>query len=215
MKLLGQEKGDIEPLVPETAVFNFSGESSSGKTSVRLASMSIAGASDRAGTLDFTRRGLAELANDHNDLPFATDDTENVEAGTGVLVGSLKSLVNMLPGGRSKKISKGVDPARFPELRWSTFGLSSSPLPISVLAAKCNWKMSPGHKVRLLDIGVPGPKKVAFSTVSQDPRQPREAKLEPRWPTPTRLFKPSRQHVSNLDSVPHGKGQVEAHLQTH
>ena len=48
---------------------------------------------------------------------------------------------------------------RFPELRWTTFGLCSSPQPLSVLAAKYRWEMSLGDKVRLPDIGVPGPKR--------------------------------------------------------
>ncbi|MFZ0846050.1 MAG: DUF927 domain-containing protein [Pseudolabrys sp.] len=154
-----QAKGKNDILVTETAVFDLSGRSSSGKSSACLAAMSLAGSPDRMGTLDFSRRGLAEMANDHNDLPFATDDTEKAEDGPGVLVRSLKALVHMLPAGRSKTISRGVDPTRFPELRWSTFGLCSSPLPISVLADKNHWQMSPGDKVRLLDIGVPGPKR--------------------------------------------------------
>jgi Domain of unknown function (DUF927) len=157
VKLRWQAKGQVEALVPETAVFNLSGKSSSGKTSVCLAAMSVAGSPDRAATFDFSRRGLAELANDHNDLPFATDDTEKAEDAPRVLVSSLKALVHMLPSGRSKTISRGVDLMRFPELRWSTFGLCSSPRPISVLAAKYNWEISPGDMVRLFDIPVPGP----------------------------------------------------------
>jgi Domain of unknown function (DUF927) len=43
----------------ETGVFNFSGRSSSGKSSVILAAMSLAGSPGRAGTLDVSPRGLA------------------------------------------------------------------------------------------------------------------------------------------------------------
>jgi hypothetical protein len=158
VRLRRQAKGKIEALVPETAVFNLSGKSSSGKSSACLAAMSLAGSPDRVGSLDFTRRGLAEMANDHNDLPFATDDTEKAEDGPGGLIRSLKALVHMLPGGRSKTISRGVDPVRFPELRWTTFGLCTSPRPVFVLAAESHWTLSPGDEVRLFNIKVPGPK---------------------------------------------------------
>jgi hypothetical protein len=117
--------------------------------------MSLAGSPDRAQTPDCTRRALAEMASDSNSLPFVLDDTEKTQ--DDVLVETLKSIVHIVPGGRSKKISRGVDQARFPDLRWSTFGLSSSPKPIAELAAKANWEMTPGDKVRLPDISVPDP----------------------------------------------------------
>jgi hypothetical protein len=59
---------DLGPLVRETADFNFSGRSSSGKSSVCLATLSLLSSPDRAGTLDFSKRGLAEMASDSNDL---------------------------------------------------------------------------------------------------------------------------------------------------
>jgi Domain of unknown function (DUF927) len=74
---------DLAPLVRETAVFNLSGISSSGKSSVGLAAVSLAGSPDRAGTLDFSRRGLAEMASDSNDLLAVLDDTEKAEDGAG------------------------------------------------------------------------------------------------------------------------------------
>jgi hypothetical protein len=119
----------------------------------------LAGSPDRAGTLDFSARGLAELASDSNDLLLVLDDTEKAEDGPGVLVRALKSVVHTVPGGRSKIISRGADQTRFPRLRWSTFGLSSSPRPIPTLAKARRWTMSAGDRVRLFDISVPGPKK--------------------------------------------------------
>jgi hypothetical protein len=139
----------------ETGVFNFSGRSSSGKSSVILAAMSLAGSPDRAGTLDFSKRGLAEMASDSNDILLGLDDTEKAEDGAGILVKTLKGLVHTVPGGRSKRISRGVDQSRFPLLHWSTFGLCSSPKPISKLAMENSWNMTPGDKVRLFDIHVP------------------------------------------------------------
>jgi hypothetical protein len=146
---------DLAPLVRETAVFNLSGKSSSGKSSVCLAALTMAGSPDRAGGLDFSRRGLAERASDSNDLAFVADDSEKAEDGPGALVANLKGLVHMLPGGQSKHISRGAE--KFPALRWSTFGLSSSPRSIERLAREHRWKMTAGDKVRLFNISVPGP----------------------------------------------------------
>jgi hypothetical protein len=151
------ECDDVEGLLSETGVFNYSGKSSSGKSSADRAAMSLVGSHHRSGTFDCSRRGLAEMASDSNDLPLVLDDTENTEDEPGVLVKTLKSIVHMVPGGRSKVISRGVDQVRFPQLRWSTFGLSSSPRPIRALAAEAHWAMTPGDQVRLFDIAVPGP----------------------------------------------------------
>ena len=153
VRLRRGEDESIPELVRETAVFNLSGKSSSGKSSVCLAAMSIAGSPDRAGTLDFSRRGLAEMASASNDLVLVMDDTEKAEEGE--LVKALKAMIHMVPSGRSKTISKSAD--QFPILRWSTFGLCSSPRAISTLADENRWTMSPGDKVRLFDISVPGP----------------------------------------------------------
>ena len=68
--------------VRETADFNFSGTSSSGKSSICLAALSLAGSPDRAGTLDFSKRGLAEMASDSNDLTLVLDDTEKADEET-------------------------------------------------------------------------------------------------------------------------------------
>jgi Domain of unknown function (DUF927) len=155
VKLVRKQDESVPELVRETAVFNFSGKSSSGKSSVCLAAISLAGSPDRAGTLDFSRRGLAEMANAGNDLVTVMDDTERAEEGD--LVKALKAMIHMVPSGRSKIISKSVD--NFPILQWSTFGLASSPRPIAVLAQENRWTMSPGDKVRLFDIAVPGPSK--------------------------------------------------------
>jgi hypothetical protein len=172
IRLRGQHAGDVVDALAETAVFNLSGPSSSGKSSVGLASLSLVGSPSRAGTFDFTRRGLAELASDHNDLLFVADDTERGEDGDAALITALKALTHLVPGGRSKLVSKGVDQGQFPNLRWTTFCLSSSPHPIPDLAAQSGWAMSAGDKVRLFDIAVPGPDKGGiFDRVSGSAKQ--------------------------------------------
>jgi hypothetical protein len=146
---------DLGPLVRETADFNFSGPSSSGKSSVCLAALSLAGSPARAETLDLSRRGLAEMASDSNDLVMVLDDTE--KADEKELVSTLKSVVHVLPGGKSRRISRGAE--KYPPLQWSAFGLSSSPKSIFRLARDNRWTMSAGDKVRLFNISVPGPDK--------------------------------------------------------
>lgn len=157
LKLHPKRANEETAHLTETGVFNFSGRSSSGKSSVILAAMSLAGSPGRAGTLDVSTRGLAEMASDSNDMLLGLDDTEKAE--DGVLVSTLKKLVHTVPGGRSKRISRGVDQSRFPLLYWSTFGLCSSPKPITKLAAENGWNMTPGDKVRLFDIPVPSSNK--------------------------------------------------------
>jgi hypothetical protein len=180
VRLQENEDGNGEALISETAVFNLSGNSSSGKSSAGLAAISLAGSPERAGSLDFSRRGLAELASDSNDLAFLMDDTEKAEDSPNALVRSLKSVVHMVPAGRSKIISRGVDQLRFPQLHWCSFGLTSSPRPISKLAAENHWQMTPGDKVRLFDIPVPDPERGGiFDRVSggSDRRRKRSIKL--------------------------------------
>jgi hypothetical protein len=143
-----------EPVLTETAVFNFSGKSSSGKSSAALAALSLVGSPDRAGMVNFTERGLVEYAADYNDLLTVLDDTEK-SASTADLVKTLRLMVHVLPGGRSKHISKGVDQTKFPQLSWRSLGLSSSPVAIRDLAQQHGWTMSPGDMVRLFDIRVP------------------------------------------------------------
>jgi Domain of unknown function (DUF927) len=150
-----------DPLLTETAVYNLSGPSSSGKTSVSKASMSLVRSSDEGGTFDFSARGIAEMASDCTDTLIVLDDTENVE-DPAELVRALKRVVHTIPGGRSRIISRGVDQTKFPQLRWSTSGLSRSPISIAALAAQHGWKLTKGHKVRLFDIKVPGPENGGF-----------------------------------------------------
>jgi hypothetical protein len=83
------------------------------------------------------------------------DDTE--KADEKELVNTLKSVVHVLPGGKSKKISRGAE--KYPPLQWSTFAVSSSPMSIFRLARDNRWTMTAGDKVRLFNINVPGPAK--------------------------------------------------------
>ena len=77
LRLRGNPNNRELPVLTETAVFNFSGKSSSGKSSAALAAMSLVGSLDRAGMVNFSERGLVEYAADHNDLLTVLDDTES------------------------------------------------------------------------------------------------------------------------------------------
>jgi hypothetical protein len=175
VKLARKQDESIPELVRETAVFNFSGKSSSGKSSVGLGTMSLAGSPDRSGTFDFSRRGLAEMAAGSNDLAVVLDDSEKAEEGD--LVKAFKAMIHMLSGGRSKTISKSAE--KFPALHWSTFGLSSSPRAIVDLAQENRWTMSPGDKVRLFDIAVPSPSRGGiFDRVEGPPKARAKRSIE-------------------------------------
>ena len=160
------DRGDQGLVITETGVFNLSGRSSAGKTSANLASLSLVGAPERTGPMNFSERGLAEAAARSNDLPLGIDDTEK----SFDLIKTIKMLINVVTTGQSKQISVGIDQSKFPQLRWKTVGLSSSPRPISVLAAELGWQMSPGDKARIFDIEVPPPKRGGiFDRISASP----------------------------------------------
>jgi len=136
----------------ETAIFNFSGHSSAGKSSVGLAAQSLVGNPQRAGAMNFSERGLAEYAAANNDLVTVLDDTEKNVNDITLLI---RGIVHGLSSGRSKMISEGAN--RFPPLRFSTLSLASSPRPIPMLAAEAGHQMTRGELVRLFDIPVPPP----------------------------------------------------------
>ena len=153
IRLYGSASRQHSSFMSEGAIFNFSGPSSSGKTTSLLSAMSLAGSPERVGTFDSSKRGLGETASDTNDLPAAVDDTEKAAEE---FVSVLQDMVHMMTGGRSRKISRGVQ--SFPPLRWNTTSfLTSSPRPIYHLAEENGWQMSRDDQVRLFDIDVPGP----------------------------------------------------------
>ena len=156
-----QKTKGLRPLVREGAVFNFSAHSSAGKSFLGGATASTGGSPGEVSDWDFSRRGLDELANAHNDFPFVLDD---IEKHTGVeipLLSALKVVNQNVPKGKSRAIAKSSRD-KYPLLTWSCFAISSSPSPIDSIAAKLKWKRSPGEKLRLIDIPVPHPKQAGI-----------------------------------------------------
>jgi Domain of unknown function (DUF927) len=152
----------LKPLLPETAVYNLSGPSSSGKSASIKAAAGLSGPPDLITKWDFSRRGLEESAESRNDLLLPLDDTENhVEVGTSLKT-ALRWTNQIIPSGRSKSIAKMAAEAGLPDLTWSTFGLTSSPKFLDVIAEEIGWKRSKGEQARFIDIPVPSVSKAGI-----------------------------------------------------
>jgi hypothetical protein len=151
----------LRPLAREGAVFNFSGHSSTGKSFQAAIAASAGGAPEAINDLNFSRRGLEEVAQGHNDHLLILDDTEKHTGIEMKLVSALKCVNQIVPQGKSKDIAKSARD-KYPALSWSCLAISSSPIPIDELAAKLEWTRSAGEKLRLIDIPVPPPEKAGI-----------------------------------------------------
>jgi Domain of unknown function (DUF927) len=141
-----------ERLLSETAVFNLSGESGSGKTSVVRAAAGVFGPPGRLRKWDFSRRGLEEYCESCNDLLVVTDDLETHTEEAGSLKTAMRHVNQVIPSGQSKLLSKRAD---LEQLLWSAFGLTSSPESIDEIAERIGWKRTDGERARFIDIAVP------------------------------------------------------------
>src|ERR1035437_4855678 len=141
-------------LVSETAVFNFSGESGSGKSSINRAAAGTFGL-PRLGKWDFTRRGLEESAEERNDLTVILDDTESHNEEHLSFKSALRYVNQIVTSGQSKTISKVAREARLPFLTWTAWGLTSSPKSLEEIAEEIGWNRTNGERVRFIDIPVP------------------------------------------------------------
>jgi hypothetical protein len=146
----------IGPLLSETAVFNFAGESGTGRTVLSQAASGIIGSPAAIITWEFTRRGLEESCDARNDLVLVLDDTEKNTDDRSFKT-ALRIVNQVITSGQSKVIAKVARQNSLPSLRWSTFGITSSPKPLEDLAEEVGWKRSKGERVRWIDISVPPP----------------------------------------------------------
>ena len=140
-------------LLSETAVFNLSGESGSGKSTIARAAAVLFGPPDLIGKWDFSRRGLEEYSESRNDLLAILDDLETQTQEAGSLRTALRHANQVLTSGQSKLISTHAD---LPFLTWTVFGLTSSPYEIDILAERLGWKRTDGERARFL-INIPIP----------------------------------------------------------
>jgi hypothetical protein len=139
-------------LLSETAVFNLSGESGSGKSSIVRAAAGLFGPPDLIGKWDFTRRGLEEYSESRNDLLEALDDFETHTEEEMSIRSALRHVNQIIPSGQSKLMSRH---AELPSLSWTTFGLTSSPESIDQIAERIGWKRTDGERARFPDIPIP------------------------------------------------------------
>ena len=148
----------LTPLISETAIFNFEGESGSGKTNIARAVAGLIGPPtfDLIAKWDFTRRGLEELAESRNDLPLVLDDTEtHVDDNTMSLKTALRHATQIIPKGTSKHLSKKAEKVDLPVLFWSNFGLATSSPDFEKIAESIGWKRTDGERARFICVPVP------------------------------------------------------------
>ena len=104
-----------------------------------------------------------------NDMLAAFDDVENHTDEADSLQTAIRH-VNQIPtSGQSKLISER---AELPQLFWSSFGLTSSPDPIDVIAKRLGVRRTDGQRVRFIDIPIPEVDKAGiFDHIDGDPRE--------------------------------------------
>ncbi len=141
-------------LVSETAIFNFSGESGTGRSSVNRAAAGTFGP-PVLGKWDFTRRGLEEVAEQKNDLVLILDDTETHSEEHLSFKTALKHVNQIVTSVLSKTIAKVAREASLPSMDWLAWGLTSSPETLDQIAQQIGWKRTNGNRVRFIDVPVP------------------------------------------------------------
>jgi len=145
----------LGPLLSETAILNFSGGSGTGKTTLSRVAAGVFGSPDAIFKWDFTRPGLEGAAESRNDLTLILDDIEKHVEIAMSLKNALRLVGQVVPSGVSKALSPGATTNGCPERRWTTIGISSSPLPLDEIAGNIRWSRSDGEKVRFIDVPVP------------------------------------------------------------
>jgi hypothetical protein len=145
----------LSPILSETAVMNFSGDSRVGKTTLSRVAAGISGSPDAIFKWDFSRAGLEVLAEKRNDLVMVLDDIEKFVEIEMTLKNAMRLVGQVIPSGQSKALSDVARDNGSPERRWTTFGISSSPLPLDVLAERMRWTRTLGEKVRFIDVPLP------------------------------------------------------------
>lgn len=145
----------LSPLLSEPGVINFSGGSGTGKTNLSRVGAGTFGSPDAIFKWDFSRPGLEGAAESRNDLAFVLDDVEKHVETEMTLKNALRLVGQVVPSGMSKILSPGSRDNGSPERRWTTFGISSSPVPLDELAEKDGWSRTDGEKVRFINITLP------------------------------------------------------------
>ncbi len=139
----------------ESAVFNFFGESASGKTTALRVASTVIGACSSLPTWNTTHRALEELAAKHNDLMLPLDDIEGMRGSAREVYQFVRDAAHYLVAGQARALSSVVSDAGLGSLDWRCTVLSSGPKPLRALAAGVGAEGSQGDHVRFIDIPVP------------------------------------------------------------
>ncbi|MGN6305725.1 MAG: DUF927 domain-containing protein [Mesorhizobium sp.] len=144
--------------VDEGVIFNFFGETSTGKTTALRAAQSIVGRPELLGDWNSSPRAQFERAAALSDLPYILDDLERFRPGAGGRAGSLSTMVHTLTSGNSTVYAEVAQNA-LPSLNWWMWALSSSPRSLQQEFQEFEKMASGGDQVRWVDIPVPSAEK--------------------------------------------------------
>jgi len=142
---------------PEGAVFCFTGDTSTGKSSLCLVASSLYSHRDENRFCSWlaTPRHIAEQAEMFNDQPFVIEDTSTTDEQQKNVAKALNVIGRMIADGRSKMVSSVVADQRLPNLRWNVLCLSSGEKSIGEIFKAARLEREGGHKTRFAAIPVP------------------------------------------------------------
>ena len=136
----------------EDPVFNFYGDSSTGKTTAIRVGAALQGHPNAICTWDQTARGLEETAARHTHSLLLLNAAERCQPRQKHLL--LTRIVHMLSEGASTVRSAGVQ-ERFPDLTWQCVSLSTSNASGREMATSVGAVWGPQDDARFIDIPVP------------------------------------------------------------
>lgn len=137
----------------EGAVFNFSGKTSTGKTTGLRAALSIYSAPRKLTDWNVSPRALEESAAAFSDLPFVIDDLERLRNDGRRVSEFLSKQLHVITAGRSARNSDVVREGLSP-LEWSAMALSTSPRTLREQFARDHKEPTAGDEARWIDIAV-------------------------------------------------------------
>lgn len=138
---------------PTGLVFNTSGPSGSGKSSILTVAQSVVCSPNKLGGLDVTQTRLEELAAEANDSFLALDDMGTAELSTAGIRLLIKALSYSVRDGKGRQRSKTYDAAvGHDTLNWRVSVLTNSEERLSAYDAKMR---NSGELNRFVDVFVP------------------------------------------------------------
>lgn len=137
--------------VSESAIFNFAGKSSKGKTTAAKVAASVSGNPSTIADWNATETALEELCAASSDFLMVLDDIERSREG---LAKTLKGLLHIMAGGSPRKRARHVS-SSFSDVDWCVVAIMTSPEPIKEFMTRKGVDTTLGDRVRVLDLVVP------------------------------------------------------------